>query len=327
MTAIVALEFLAPHRLWLLLVVALLAVIHVVLQRRRTRGVVRFTNIDLLDSVAPSRPGWRRHVVAGIHLAALAAGVVAIARPITTEDASVTAEGRIVITFDVSLSMQATDIEPDRFEAAKEAALSFVDAVDPRVEIGLISFSGTVRREVAPTLDRRTVERAIDDLELGEGTAIGEALVGATRDLIEGSDEEQQSVGAIVLLSDGETTVGRPTAEGAAVAAEAGIPVYAIAFGTASGSVTEPNSGEVIPVPVNTDELSATAETTGGEFYAAATAEALEDAYDQIGDDLSETLGEPEEVIVERTWVWAAAAIALMAIAWLLGAWWLRGLV
>lgn len=327
MTGMLALDFLAPGRLWLLCAVAFLVALYIGLQRRRSRHVVRFTNLDLLDTVAPSRPGWRRHVVAGLHALALTLGIIAVARPITTDERTVTAEGRIVITFDVSLSMMATDVEPDRFEAAKDAARSFAANVDPRVEIGLVSFSGTVRREVAPTLDRSAIENAIRDLELGEGTAIGEALAGASADLVDEVADETRSVGAIVLLSDGETTVGRPTADGAAIAAENGIPVYAIAFGTSEGTVTDPGSGEVVPVPVNTDELAATAATTDGEFYAAPTADALADAYDQIVDDLAETLGDPEQVVVEQTWAWAAAALAMTALGWLLAMWWLRGLI
>jgi Ca-activated chloride channel family protein len=239
-----AMELLAPQRLWWWLVVAAMAVAYALLQRRRRRNVVRFTSLDLLDSVAPSRPGWRRHLVAGLELTALAVGVVALARPVHTEQQNVGAAGRIVITFDVSLSMEATDVDPSRFDAAKAAARDFVDQVDPRVEIGLVSFSGQVRQEVAPTLDRSAVVRGIDDLDLGEGTAIGDALAASVDELVQDTGNgTEEAVGSIVLLSDGETTVGRPTAEGAQVAADAGVPVYSIAFGTPNGEVTDPGTG------------------------------------------------------------------------------------
>lgn len=323
-----AVELLAPQRLWWWLVVVAMAIAYLLLQRRRARNVVRFTSIDLLDSVAPARPGWRRHLVAALQLVALAIGVFALARPVERELDVSNAAGRIVITFDVSLSMQATDVEPSRLDAAKEAALDFVDQVDERVEIGLVSFSGQVRQEVAPTLDRARVEQGIDDLVLGEGTAIGDALTAAVGELVQDTgDGSEEAVGSIVLLSDGETTMGTSTAEGAAVAAEAGVPVYAIAFGTDAGTVVDPVSGEVIPVPVNTGELRSVADITGGQFYEAPTADALEDAYDQISDDLRETLGEPEEVVVEMTWRYVAAALVIFSIGWLLGLWWLRGLV
>jgi Ca-activated chloride channel family protein len=325
---VIAVELLAPERLWWWLVVAAMGVAYLLLQRRRARNVVRFTSIDLLDSVAPSRPGWRRHLVAGLQLTALAIGVFALARPVEREIDVSNAAGRIVITFDVSLSMQATDVEPSRLDAAKAAALDFVDQVDPRVEIGLISFSGQVRQEVAPTLDRAQVQQGIEDLELGEGTAIGDALTAAVGELVQDvGDGTEEAVGSIVLLSDGETTMGTDTADGATTAAEAGVPVYAIAFGTDAGTVVDPASGEVIPVPVNTSELRAVAETTEGQFYEAPTAEALADAYDQISEDLRETLGEPEEVVVEQTWRYVAVALIVFAVGWLLGLWWLRGLV
>jgi Ca-activated chloride channel family protein len=321
-------ELLAPQRLWWWLVVAAMAIAYLLLQRRRVRNVVRFTSIDLLESVAPTRPGWRRHLVAGLQLTALAIGVFALARPVEREMDVSSAAGRIVITFDVSLSMQATDVAPSRLDAAKEAALDFVEQVDPRVEIGLVSFSGQVRQVVAPTLDRGRVEQGIDGLELGEGTAIGDALIAAVGELVQDvGDGTEEAVGSIVLLSDGETTMGTETADGAAAAAEAGVPVYAIAFGTDGGSVIDPASGEIIPVPVNTSELRMVAETTEGQFYEAPTADALADAYDQISDDLRETLGEPEEVILEQTWRYVALALVVFAIGWLLGLWWLRGLV
>ena len=132
----IAVEFLNPERLWWLLAVAGLAVAYVVVQRWRRRATVRFTQVDLLDRVAPSRPGWRRHVVAVLQLLGLAAGVVAIARPITTTTERTESEGRILVLFDVSLSMMATDVDPDRLEAAKEAARDFVDQVAPTSRSG-----------------------------------------------------------------------------------------------------------------------------------------------------------------------------------------------
>ena len=196
---------------------------------------MRFTQVDLLDKVAPSRPGWRRHVVAGVQLLGLAAGVVAIARPITTTTERTEAEGRILLMFDVSLSMEATDVQPSRLDAAKEAARKFVDQVAPDVEVGLISFSGNVNIEVDPTLDRSRLDDGIDNLELAESTAIGDALSAGTRLLVQEAGDAAsngKAPGAIVLLSDGETTVGQPTADGAQQAADAKIPVFTIAFGT-----------------------------------------------------------------------------------------------
>jgi Ca-activated chloride channel homolog len=330
---VIAMEFLNPGRLWWLLAVAALAVAYVAAQQWRRRTTLRFTAIDLLDRVAPHRPGWRRHVVAGVQLLGLAVGVVAIARPIERETVRTESEGRILVLFDVSLSMMATDVDPSRLEAAKEAAREFVDQVDPNVEVGLISFSGVVTTEVEPTLDREAMDRGIDNLELAESTAIGDALVAGTRlltNLADSSDSgtsDDVAPGAIVLLSDGETTVGRPTAEGGREAADAGVPVFTIAFGTPEGTITDPVSGETVPVAVQPGPLQDVAEETGGTAYEAATGSELADAYSKIQDSLGQTLGEELEQITELTWRWAAIALAILAAAWALGLWWLRGMV
>ena len=335
----IALEFLNPGRLWWLLAVAALAVGYVAVLQWRRRTMLRFTSIELLDGVAPHRPGWRRHVVAGLQLAGLAAGVVAIARPIERSTERTESEGRILVLFDVSLSMMATDVDPSRLDAAKEAARDFVDQVAPDIEVGLISFSGVVTTEVAPTLDRAAIDRGIDDLELAESTAIGDALAAGTRLLTqladtgdEGSpgDEgggDEVAPGAIVLLSDGETTVGRPTAEGGEAAADANVPVFTIAFGTPEGTITDPVSGDTVSVAVQPGPLQDVAETTEGAAYEAATSSELADAYERIQDTLGETLGEEIETVTELTWRWAAIALALLAGAWALALWWLRGMV
>ncbi len=320
--------FLAPGRIWLLLVVAALAAAYVAMQFARRKHVVMFTNVDLLDQLAPSRPGWRRHVVAGCYLATGVVGVFALARPADRSLMQTQSGGQIELVFDVSLSMEADDVDPNRLDAAKEAALDFVEQVDDNIEVGLISFSGNVAARVAPTLNHDQISQQIEDLQLGEGTAIGDALAVAA-DIIGAptEDEPDEPAGAIVLLTDGETTVGRPTAAGAQIAADNKIPVYAIAFGTAGGTVTDPRTGDVIPVPVNYDDLVVVADVTGGVFYEAPTADALEQAYAEISDSLNAGAGEPIEVVTESTWKYVAVALVLLAIGWLLGLWWLRGLL
>lgn len=330
-----AATFLNGGRLWWLLAVAALAAGYIATQLWGRRATVRFTQVDLLDRVAPSRPGWRRHVIAALMLLGLASGVVAIARPISASTERTESEGRILLLFDVSLSMMATDVEPTRLDAAKEAAREFVDQVADDIEVGLISFSGNVAVEVQPTLDRERLDQGIEELELAESTAIGDALSTGANLLVQmaddrdggGSSDDEVAPGAIVLLSDGETTVGRDTQVGAQEAADAGVPVFTIAFGTAGGSITDPVSGEELPVPVQPAPLEQVAETTEGAAYEAATATELSDAYERIQDSLGDTLGEEIEVISELTWQWAALALVLIAAAWALAMWWLRGMV
>lgn len=323
-------DFLAPSRLWLLLIVVALGGLYVAVLLWRRTATVRFTQVDLLDRVAPSRPRWRRHVVAAIQLLGLAVAVVAIARPVERTTETATSDGRILVLFDVSLSMDADDVDPTRFVAAQEAARDFVDEVDDGVEVGLISFSGAVSVDVNPTLDRSAMERGIDNLELDESTAIGDALAAGTRLLVNSADpnaDPDQAPGVMVLLSDGETTVGRLTSDGAQEAADAGIPVYTIAFGTDSGVIVDPETGDVVPVPVRPADLELVAESTGGEAFEAQTGDALASAYDQIAESLGETIGEPIEIVKELTWQWALAAFLLLSLAWALSLWWLRGMV
>jgi Ca-activated chloride channel family protein len=317
-------DFLAPARLWLLLVVAALVVAYVIAQRRRATHTVRFTQIEMLDQIAPRRPGWRRHAVAGVQLAALTVGVLGAAQPVERTVTRSHAAGKIMLLFDVSLSMGANDVTPDRLDAAKKAGADFVDAVDADVEVGLISFSGTVDVAVEPTVDRQRLTQAIDALQLGKGTAIGDAIATGVR-ILQRDQTTKDSPGTLVVLSDGETTQGMPTIDGAQIAADAKVPVYTIAFGTDHGTIDNPDTGEVDPVPVKLDELQGAADATGGKAYVAPSADELAKAYTDIRANLKQTSGDAVTTIHELTWRYVVAAVVLLMIAWVVGLWWLRG--
>ena len=327
-------QFLHPGRLWLLVLVGGLAGLYASSTLRRHRRAARFTNLELLDSIVPPAASWPRHVVSATMLAGFTVGVLGLAQPYREERAA-DERSVIMMVFDVSLSMEADDVDPNRFEAAKEQALDFVAAVDPSIELGFTSFSATIRQRVAPTLDRDAVERSIEGLELEEGTAIGDALIATTQaieDIFAGTEDSvvDGPPAAIVLLSDGETVVGQPTSVGAQAAADAGIPVYAISFGTLDGTIvlTDPLTGEtsVEPVPVNAEELAAVADVTGGTSYAATSEGALRDAYSDIEQQLEPALKVPEPERVELTVRYVAVALALLAIAVALGLWFLGGI-
>ena len=317
-------DFLAPARLWLLLVVAGLVVAYVLAQRRRATNTVRFTQIEMLEQIAPRRPGWRRHAVAGVQLAALTIGVLGAAQPVHRSTSRPHSAGKIMLLFDVSLSMQADDVAPSRLDAAKKAGEDFVDAVDDDIDVGLISFSGTVSTDVEPTTDRVRLTKAIDALQLGEGTAIGDAIAAGVR-LLQPGEPTKDSPGTLVVLSDGETTQGRPTAEGAQVAKDANVPVYTIAFGTDNGAITNPDTGQIDPVPVKLDELQGAADATGGKAYVAPSSAELAKAYGDIRAHLQQTTGDAVTTIHELAWRYVLAAVVLLMIAWGLGLWWLRG--
>jgi Ca-activated chloride channel family protein len=313
--------FLSPSHLWAGLGVVALAVVYGVLQTRRRTWTMRFTNVDLLSSVAPRRPGWRRHLPAGLFLIALGLLVVAWARPAT--DQRVPRErATIVMAIDTSLSMQATDVEPNRLEAAQQAALEFVDLLPPKLNVGLVTFNGNATVRVPPTTDRDVLREAIDGLELGERTAIGEAIF-ASLDAIKaapGGLDDEPAPARIVLMSDGSTTDGRPNEVGAAAAVERGVPVSTIAFGTDDGTVMLPEEPLPVPVPVDRESLATIAETTSGTFYEAATGAELKAVYEDIGSSIGYTTEEREAT----TWFVGGALAALLLTAALSLAWFSR---
>ncbi|MGI9621551.1 MAG: VWA domain-containing protein [Acidimicrobiales bacterium] len=280
-------SFLAPGRLWLLVGVAGLAIAYIVVQRRRKKYAVRFTNLELLDKVAPSRPGWRRHLPAAGFLLALTALVVAFARP--AQDTQIPREqATIIMAVDTSLSMQADDVRPTRLDGAKEAAVGFVSNLPDNLNLGLVSFNGVATIRVQPTTNHDAAVAAIGSLELGPATAIGEAIF-ASLDAIElAVDEDGETPPArIVLMSDGETTVGRADDVAIEAAQQAGIAVSTIAFGTDRGQIILPEEERPVPVPVNREKLQVIANSTGGQFFTAASTSELAAVYQDIGSQIS----------------------------------------
>jgi Ca-activated chloride channel homolog len=319
-----SLSFDAPYRLWLLLIPIAMVVAYLVVQRSRRSYAVRFTNVDLLDSVAPDRPGWRRHVPAFLLLIALVIGAMGFAKPARAEEVA-SKGGVVMLAIDTSLSMEANDVSPSRIDAAKAAATSFLKSLPDGVRVGVVGFDGSSQILLDPTADTAAVQRTIDRLQLGEGTAIGEAVFSAleainTPDPAATGDSSTSSsaaprpadgklAGAVVLLSDGETTEGRPNDDAAKAATAAGVVVNTIAFGTDSGVVTGPD-GSQIPVPVNRDALRTLADETGGTFSSALTADQLKQVYAKLGQSV-----ERETVHHEITdwFTFAAMALAVMA--------------
>ncbi len=274
--------FLSPGRLWLLLAVAALAIMYVVMQRRRSKYAVRFTNLALLDKVAPTQPGWRRHLPAAAFLAMLGLLVVAFARP--TDNVRVPRErATVIVTLDVSASMLATDVDPDRITVAREAAQAFVDKLPAQFNVGLVAFSRAASVVVPPTTDREVLARGIDSLTTGPGTAIGDGITTSLQAIaaLDAQAAVDPPPARIVLLSDGANTAGRSPEVAAAAAAQAKIPVYTIAYGTEDGVVDI--NGEVIPVPADAPTLRQVADATGGHAYEAASGEELREVYEDIG--------------------------------------------
>ena len=283
-------SFQAPLWLLLLLVVAALVAFYVVLQVRRKAYAARFTNVALLGSLVPKRPGWRRHLAFG--LVALALGVLVVSLAVPSTKVKVPRErATVIMALDVSLSMKATDIDPSRFQAMQVAAKKFVDLLPKQINLGLVSFSGTASTLVTPTTDHAQVRTAIDNLQLAESTAIGEAVFTSLTDIT----NFQATLGTtkdipparVVLLSDGFNTVGRSDTQAIDAANSAHVPVSTIAFGTDYGTLDL--DGETVPVPVDRPTLKKIADDTGGSFSAAASASQLQQAYANLGSQIGYT--------------------------------------
>lgn len=302
---------LAPDRMWLLVPVALLALAYLVLQRRRRHYAVRFTNLDLLDAVAPKRPGWRRHVAAAIAGLALLAMVVGLARPARDEEVP-REEAVVMLAIDVSRSMTATDVSPSRMESAIAVAREFVGDVPKGFRVGLVAFDDEARILATPTLEHRVIIDALDRLEPGRGTAAGDGIIAALQGIETVLDpqasnaDDQDFPATIVLLSDGATTSGTDPMEAAAQAADAGVPVTTIAYGTDGGIIEI--EGEIVPVPSDPIAMEAIADATEGSFFEAASSSELKAVYDDIQGRVGFTTEQREVVL----WFMGAGFVALL---------------
>ncbi len=311
-------RFADASRLWLLGVVAALAGAYLVAARRRPRYVVRFTNLALLDLVAPQRPKWRRHVPAALVLLALAGMVLALARPV--HDVRVARrEAVVVLAVDVSPSMMATDVAPSRFEALKSAVGRFTERVPDEVSLGLVSFAGTAHVVVPPTTDHAMVRHAVQRLWFRSQTALGEAVFASLEALAVAADGRAEPPPAgVVLMSDGASTAGRPESEAIRQAVAARVPVSTIAFGTKAGTITL--EGGEQPVPVDGTSLRRIAAETGGVYFEAATGERLAEIYRHIGRSVATTT-EPRDL---AGWFVAVAFLLTLAAACASLAWFAR---
>jgi Ca-activated chloride channel family protein len=342
-------SFQSPWMLLGLLVIAAFVGIWLWADRRRARYTVRYTNLDVLATVVSGR-SWLRFVPAARLVAGLVALVIGLARPEVQREL-LKEKATVILVVDTSRSMQAKDVEPTRLGAAQEALGIFLDKAPDDLRVGLVVFAGEAQVATPPTEDHELVEAAITDIDeflIYGGTAIGDALQSAvllgrqvtdlvpaeeegtaagapiepTRSLAqatEPTDDEEKSPVSILFLSDGAQTRGllQPL-EGAALAKEAGFPVYTIALGTPEGviergpfgGVPGQDAGQVIPVPPDPVTLRAIAETTGGEFSEARTADSLTKVYENLGSRLGREPGESE-----ITWLFLAIGGALLLFA------------
>jgi Ca-activated chloride channel family protein len=272
-----------------LVVVVALLLMYVVAQRARRRRVLRFANLDLLQAVSRPRPRRWRHLPAALLVASLALLTTAMAGP--THDIRVPRNRAVVmLVIDVSESMVATDVAPNRLAAAKEAGKRFADELTPGINLGLVEFAGSATLLMSPTTDRDAVKAAIDTLQPAERTATGEGIftalqaIAATTGVLGGADGPPPA--RIVLESDGKETVPsepdgpRGAFTAAHAAKEQRVGISTISFGTPDGTVHI--NDQDIPVPVDDSTLQKISEISGGQAFHAASLDQLNRVYSTL---------------------------------------------
>jgi Ca-activated chloride channel homolog len=344
-----------PLLLLTLLVIPAAIALLVLVERRRMRYAVRFTNLDVLASVAGGR-SVRRHVPTALFLLAFAAVCVAVARP-HTKTLVPQERATVILVIDVSRSMDARDVKPTRLLAAQAAVRRFLDRVPKRLRVGLIAFAGVPSVVAPPTTDHDLVRHSLEyiaDYGGFGGTAIGDAVAAAVAlgqravfgngNLADVTTQPRSAHGlvSILFLSDGAQTRGALLPlQGADRAKAAGIPIYTVALGTPAGTLArDPNFGGGgfppgggsggggggggfglgfgnIPVPPDPETLHQIAERTGGQFFEARSSKAVNEAYTKLGSKLGR-----KPAKTEITYAFLAAAAGLLVAAGLLSARW-----
>jgi len=305
-------SFQAPLLLATLAVIPLVAITYALMQRRRRRFAVRYTNVDLLAVVAGR--SYTRHLPALLGLLALAALLIAIARPQRTVAAE-RREANVLLVTDTSGSMLATDVKPTRLAAAQAAARTFIKEVPDGFRIGLVTISSSAQQLVEPTTDHARVTAAINSLQVKGATAMGDALklaINSARVPIpDGLGGERRLPAAVVLLGDGSSTRGEDPIDVVQQTKKYKIPVYTVALGSQNGTLThtDPNTGAVNTekVPPDLLTLQDIARETGGQFFATADAQKLAAVYRNLGTRLTKTK-EKQQV----TSAFAGGAIVLL---------------
>ncbi len=336
-------SFVWPEFLWSLAALPLLVLLYWWLLNRRKKVTLKFANLALVKQVAGKGPGWRRHVPPVLMLVALATLLVAASRPRAVVTLPLQQE-TIILAMDVSGSMRATDVQPNRLVAAQDAAKAFLKDLPRSVRVGVVSFAGTAAVVQPPTLNREDIEAAIDRFQLQRGTAIGSGIVlslatifpEAGIDLSQVTGARNMPIGpgdkapkeftpvppgsfssaAIVLLTDGQRTTGPDPMDAAKMAADRGVKIYSVGIGTKEGE-TIGFEGWSMRVRLDEDTLKGVSNLTRAEYFYAGTADDLKKVYQSLS---SRLVVEKKET--EITALFAAAAALLVLLSASLSVWW-----
>jgi Ca-activated chloride channel family protein len=344
--------FLWPQALWVLLAAPLLVAGYVLWLRRRKKNAVRYSSLDLVKAAIGPGERIRRHLPPALLLLSLVAMIVAIARP-TALVTLPSQQQTIVLAIDVSLSMGATDVDPNRLTAAQIAAKSFIEERPPNARIGIVAFGGNAALVQPPTEDQEKLLSAIDRFELQRGTATGSALYAALATLFPDAGIDLEALtfpggfyggGArnrkldpvqkapakpftpvppgsntnqvIILMSDGRRTTGPDPLDAAKMAADRGVRVFTVGFGTAEGGLIG-FEGWSVYVRLDEETLKSVADVTRGEYFYAGTSSDLRKVYRNLN---SRLVLERKNVEVTSLISMAAALLVLLALG--LSLWW-----
>jgi Ca-activated chloride channel homolog len=337
-------SFLWQEALWGLLALPLLVLAYLWLLGRRKKVAINWASLGVVKEAMGAQRAWRRHVPPALLLLALAALLVAIARPTAVVTLPLV-EQTIVLAMDVSGSMRATDVEPNRLVASQNAAKSFIAELPRAVRVGVVSFAGTAAIVQPPTLSRDDVVAAIDRFQLQRGTAIGSGIVlslatifpdaGIDLSQITGQRPMPKALGdtkpekeftpvepgsynsaAIVLLTDGQRTTGPDSMDAAQMAADRGVKIYTVGIGTKEGD-TIGFEGWSMRVRLDEETLKQIASATRAEYFYAGTAHDLKKVYQSLGSRLS---AQKKETEITALFTALGALLALAAAT--LSLWW-----
>jgi Ca-activated chloride channel homolog len=352
------LSFLWPNLLWLLAAVPVLVAAYLYVLRRKKPAAVRYASLDLVREALGPGQRFRRHVPPALMLLAAIVAIVGVARP-TAVVTLLAHHQTIVMAMDVSLSMRATDVEPNRIVAAQNAAKAFIEELPSNVKLAIVTFAGTAAVVQTPTHSKEDLTAAVDRFQLQRATATGSGLLVSLGVLFpdDGIDVETAVLGpqptsrdaprntpidqakkaapkqvspvppgsnsnaAIILLSDGRRTTGPDPLAAAKLAADRGIRVFTVGFGTLEGGLIG-FEGWSAYVRLDEETLKAIASITHGEYYHAGTASDLKKVYQGLSDRI---VTEKKETEVTALFAAAAALIAVLAAALSL-AWFNRSL-
>jgi Ca-activated chloride channel homolog len=340
-------SFIWREALWLLLALPVLPALYALWLYRRRKLAVRYSSIEFARAAEAPGQRVRRHLPPALLFAGIVILTLGLARPAALLERPVP-DSTVVLAIDVSLSMAATDIQPNRLAAAQSAAKTFVYAQPRDVRIAIVAFAGVAHLVQAPTRDRAALSAAIDRLQLAYHTAIGNAIVVSLATLDPGHAEParefsassgrsalksahaargplparepvppgSKASAAIVLLTDGENTTGVAPAEAAQIAAGRGMRVYTVGFGKPTGGLVEAD-GWSMHVGFDERSLRQIAETTGGQYFHASSGRELEKIYREL---VGRLVVEPRETELTALFTALAAvlslAAALLSLAW-----------